>query len=151
MLLNLDKIFFEEIQNVTTKMETNGWQVVDNGVVTKRVDFIVDPMAKNKNEILLVMSHTFLSFIYKNEYYTTPWIQIHCRCASNLDESCLKNTANFIKEAIISITNLMPFYDEDAKFGYFSYTNSKYSCNEKELSLYINPDFPKGWWENHTL
>ena len=44
-----------------------------------------------------------------------------------------------------------PFYDEDATFGIYRMKTSPYDRNETQYIFYVNPDYPDGWWENHTL
>ena len=41
-----------------------------------------------------------------------------------------------------------PFKDEDAYRGHFSL---KETTSEYQLSFYINPYYPEGFWSNHTL
>jgi hypothetical protein len=45
-------------------------------------------------------------------------------------------------------TVIKPFKDEDAIYGYFQ--ESRFDSTQ-ELVFFLNPDYPNGWWENHTL
>lgn len=67
-----------------------------------------------------------------------PWEKITVR-ASNLKE---------YTKHLLEKLNLKKFHDEDAKGGGLLITTD--DIGEKAV-LFTNPDFPQGYWENHTL
>ena len=49
---------------------------------------------------------------------------------------------------IIKEFGYTPFHDEDAFCGYFS---REVHQDMVTFKMYLNPDFPEGYWSNHTL
>lgn len=71
------------------------------------------------------------------EEVTEVWIGL---CLT--DES--EKNAQKLKQMITTMLPIKPFKDEDAYLGV-------YSNNDGEYTLYLNPDYPNGFWYNHTL
>ena len=82
------------------------------------------------------------------EEHTIPWIA--CRIEIE-DEKPHNDILKGVKEWLNANYPLKPFYDEDATFGIFAKKCSAYSRDWTKYIFYVNPDFPDGWWENHTL
>lgn len=58
-----------------------------------------------------------------------------------------QNPKDYINEILEKI-GLHRFKDEDAEGFGLVITEDEYG---KKAICFVNPDFPEGWWENHTL
>lgn len=75
----------------------------------------------------------------------TMWVKCQVQCKQeDLDVTVLK-----FKE-LFSALPYKPFKDEDAYYGYFSRPKTDVDGFTK-IAFFLNPDYPSGWWENHTL
>jgi len=63
--------------------------------------------------------------------------------ACTVEEDNIEAIADKIK-AFVKTLSIKPFYDEDAYKCIFK--KDKY-----QITFYLNPDYPNGYWSNHTL
>lgn len=61
-------------------------------------------------------------------------------------EKVLKN----VLKKLLEIIELNAFMDEDAGGKFFA-EKVEHISGYIRVYCYINPDFPKGWWQNHAL
>jgi len=71
------------------------------------------------------------------------WMQ--CRFESTEEE--VKNMVDYFR-GIFEKFDFKPFKDEDAHRGNFTLRKR---LPFTEASFYLNPDYPSGYWENHTI
>ena len=55
-------------------------------------------------------------------------------------------------EQVLNAIGLKPFKDEDAGGNGKIFVKQRKDMPGYVIAYcYVNPDFPEGWWENHTL
>ena len=70
-------------------------------------------------------------------------------CVFQIDACGRYNGLMLPHDKAVEVSKLLkPFYDEDATFGIYS---DELRNGYERYTFYVNPDFPEGWWENHTL
>ena len=134
--------------------ETRDWKQIDIHAFESLMKF-------GGEKLILVTYAELLSYGYvyragvsgdKKTYeeVVTPWLA--CRIELEGDQST-KGHNEVIKELKEWTKKLpwKPFYDEDATFGIYRMKTSPYSRDWTQYVFYVNPDYPDGWWENHTL
>lgn len=160
---NFDIQIEEETQYFVDKFLAIGWKCEDGTFFSKKTDFIVNPSARNhdsKHSIGIIFSQNFLSY-YKRDgeksgYVKEIWIKGIVRIEENKEvkypEECprLQQVVKFLKEEFKK-ADIKPFYDEDAFMGNFTKPEVKKNLGQVSISFYVNKDYPKGWWANHTL
>jgi hypothetical protein len=151
MNLNIQQQIDLEIEDLINALCKNdpGFQVADDRYIEVKTPFITYPDAKNEeweNKLGLVFYPELLSYAYEEESTTTPWICVRFELENPTDK-----TEGYVCKWMIeklSESGYKPFYDEDSFYGHYSKEErrgyNKYKC-------YVNPDYPDGYWENHTL
>lgn len=81
-----------------------------------------------------------------NDPVTVPWICVRIELEGD-DQQVARELTSFLVDSFKKL-DYTPFHDEDAFNGYFSKDERG---GWTKYSMYVNPDFPKGMWENHTL
>ena len=161
MKINLSKYIDQEIEELDLIIQkTEDWKKIDDYAYEKK--FRTKDGEKN---IFLVIYSEMLSYDYvwhegagvyddgrnkRHENVTTPWLA----CRIELEgEHDVKWHYEILKELKNWTEKLpwKPFFDEDATSSIFRKKCSPYSRDETQYIFYVNPDYPKGWWENHTL
>ena len=157
MKINLYKYLQGELELMDRLITQN-----DQNVGWNRIDLFAYERIFIDTKIIMVVYHELLEYdyVYREgvntdkktvENYHTPWIV--CRFefeGANKDEHL-----KYLKKIKEWFDKFMPylkyFRDEDALFGCFGIATSPYSRDWTQYKIYFNPDFPNGWWENHTL
>ena len=106
--------------------------------------FLTNPDSRNeewKTKIGLVFYPELLSYGKQ----TTPWICVRFELEG--DQAIARDLCKWLVEKFKSIA-YTPFMDEDAKWNYFRTEERK---GYTKYKMYVNPDYPQGYWENHTL
>jgi hypothetical protein len=129
MNTDISKTTDKEIQEIIEKLKAIGYKQEDECYVSKgKLGLVLYPA-------LLCYSNAIV-----------PWISVKMGF-ENIDESNARLIALALKIELESI-GYTPFKDEDAFAGCASIERHPHWI---EIKLYINPDFPNGLWENHTL
>ena len=164
MKINLDHYLQQELTVLTSLLkETKDWERID----TEAFEMKILTKDGEKN-IIMVMYHELLSYtyvyrqgrgVYSNEkkeqviseYHTIPWIACRIELEGDHNTNWHYDVLTELKKWVKENLPWKPFYDEDATAGIFSKKCSPYSRDWTKYVFYVNPDFPHGWWENHTL
>jgi hypothetical protein len=160
MKLNLHSYLQTELDNLVTIMRNcDGWKQIDCYTFESTKLF-------GGKEIILVFYPELLTYGYvyfegagvydngknrKSEDWTTPWIACRVELEGEQNTPWHHDVLKELKEWAKEKLPWQPFFDEDACYGIYSRQCSAYSRDWTEYIFYINPDYPKGWWENHTL
>ena len=86
-----------------------------------------------------------------SEEHLIPWIACSFELEGIYTTKWHMDVLKELKDWLKDNFPLKPFYDEDAKCGIYRMTTSIYTPEWTRYNFYVNPDFPNGWWENHTL
>ena len=129
-------------------------KIEDDDYVVIETPFTLHPDATNKDWIKktgIVFYPELLSYgnpDKKSESVTVPWIACRITVDSTNDDKLVIELLKWIADRLKEI-NYKPFMDEDA---YFNHWKKDLSHKDfKEYTCYVNPSYPEGWWENHTL
>lgn len=161
MKINLNRYLNQEISALVAIFKNTGdWKQMDVEALESKIEF-------GGKEIVLVFYPELLTYNYtwyegggahidsrnkRSEEVTTPWIACRIELEGEQDtywhHDVLKELKGWIYE---KLPCRKPFYDEDACHGIYSRQCSAYSRNWTNYIFYVNPDYPQGWWENHTL
>lgn len=149
MKVNIAKTTDKEIQIIIESLKTKGHNQWDEAWVEMITPFKVNPEGKNENKIGVVLYPELLSYYDGKTWVTVPWICVRAELENHhiIDETFKREFVKWLYEELKSV-GYKSFYDEDAFAG---------CCSKEEkngytkLKLYINPDFPEGYWSNHTL
>lgn len=124
-----------------------------------RTPYVVNPSANNEDYKWgagLYCSASLLSYCVEREYVTIPWMA--CSFSVEYDKE-LKypedepRVRDIVRWVLDNIGHKLPwkmFHDEDAYAGYCSHRIIE-NIGAIKFTFYVNPDIPKGYWENHTL
>lgn len=155
---NLYEETTNDIKTVADLLVKGGFEQEDEWYFTIDTPFIVTPDAKNeewKTKISLVLFTDLLSYSsnYKEEYKSvgqqlTPWVVCRTEIENGQEHEEIKKILEWLKNKIEESTKLKPFQDEDA---YLMYWKKEEGKDYTKYSCFINPSYPEGWWENHTL
>lgn len=155
MKINLESQLQEEIEYFIEVFNNNGWFREDQAYITKKTSFVINPTSKNEDSkytLGLVLYPELLSYGDESKtgnYITTPWINCRFELEYNkLNENIVDSVAKFLLDELKTM-NIFPFKDEDALYGFLTRSKNKQGYNQH--SFYINRDYPKGHWYNHTL
>jgi len=126
-----------------------GWDQEDTSYIFKRTSFLTNSAARNEDYQYgfgIVFYSEFLEYEEEGQDLLIPWVAGKIEI-ENPTEEILKNVTDFIKEEVEKIGWNM-FHDEDSYRGYFSKENKN---GWTQLRFYLNQEYPKGYWQNHTL
>jgi len=167
MITDIRKKIDQEIQGVIDKLigyDPENFEQVDLHYVEICTPFLINPDIRNedwKTKIGIVFYSELLSYSdtyikretaseheSSNNVYgvTVPWICVRFELegeANNISRELCKWIVNIFKGI-----GYYPFMDEDASFMHFSKDERR---GYTKYKMYINPDYPEGYWENHTL
>lgn len=151
MKINIAHDIEKEIQSITEKLIKNYPDTVqsDIGYVEVSTPFLTNPDARNeewKTKIGLVFYPELLSYSENREEVTVPWICVRLELETGNPE-IERDLLKWISDRFTEI-DLKPFYDEDA---YCNRWRKEEKKGWNKYRMYINPDYPQGYWENHTL
>lgn len=154
MKIDIAETTDREIQDIIGKLiKKENYRQFDKGYIEVQTPFLIDPDSINddwKTKIGFVFYPELLSYYDGNNFITVPWICVRVEIEGNnyvTDESKQIELCKWIVSELTS-AGYKPFHDEDAFAGYFKKENRK---GYIILKTYINPDFPDGYWSNHTL
>jgi hypothetical protein len=155
MKLNLDRYIEQELNLLDAIIqETGDWKQIDIHAY--------ESVEKFEDQKLILVTYGELlgyGYVYRAgasgdkktcEEVVTPWLA----CRIELDGVQTTKGHGDVLKALKKWTEKLPwkpFYDEDATHGIFRMTTSPYGRDETRYTFYVNPDYPNGWWENHTL
>lgn len=149
MKTNIAKVTDLEIENIINKLEEIGFELVDEAYLEVETPFSIHTDSPNKkySNILGVVLYPELLFYRENkEDVTIPWICAKIELES-LDDNTERDIIKWLSTKFQEI-GLSPFKDEDSFAGCSKRIQGKGYSN---IKLFINPDYPQGYWENHTL
>jgi len=155
MKINLYKYLDQETTIVNQMLQKTGWKMIDDMYLERE-------FSGRKVGVVIYPELLRYEYVYRpgygqsgiekekrtHETHIIPWIA--CRMEFPDDEAVsdiLKEVKEWLKENF----PLKAFYDEDATHGIYAKKCSAYSRDWTKYIFYVNPDFPEGWWENHTL
>lgn len=75
---------------------------------------------------------------------TEAWIACKATILHKTEEENRRKSLEELKNWLCNDCILKPFRDEDAYLGI-------YKQQQEDFVFYINPNYPNGWWDNHTL
>ena len=159
MKQNLAHQIENEIDLLVQTFINIGWDCEDGRFLSKKMEFITNPTAKNqewKYKVSMVPYAKLLAYTEEGIDMLVPWI--YFRIEIDDDELAqypdaikrVQQVAEFIKGEIPG-TGYKPFYDEDAFRGNFTRPERRENSKSVEFGFYLNIDYPDGFWENHTL
>jgi hypothetical protein len=150
MKINLIDQINADINLITKEFTVNhGWHHTDAQMMTKSIE---------KTEVNLIMSPKILSYEEKN-YQSQIWYA----CIFTVNDLKMKSTFEYFLRLFPAL-KYKPFKDEDALHQHFvPYKKEEHATTlfkrmfrstHKRLSksaFFINPDYPDGYWNNHTI
>lgn len=147
-----------EITSIVNKFISAGWKQEDEAYLTKDIGISTNPEAKNekwKTSLGIVLFPKLLTYYNGKKWKTEPWIAI--RTSINTpsekyleDSERLRSVAKYLTKEIKNI-GMSPFKDEDAFVQHFDRPKERKNTGSTEISCYVNPSFPEGYWSNHAL
>lgn len=159
---NLLPQFEKEIEKTINQFVDMGWNQIDEMAIEKNIKININPgsLERFSDTLILVFYHKLLTYIEgdkgKREYVAIPWITCKFELENGGDKDFLysetvKELVNYIKKELESI-GISAFKDEDAPHQMFSNRCRTADRNGYvTFEFFINPDYPKGYWSNHTL
>jgi len=159
MKIDIAKTTDNEIQDIIGKLiKKEEYNQVDEAYLEVQTPFLINPNSRNeswKTKIGFVLYPELLSYCTrdekrKTEWVTVPWICVKIEIEDSEYVTDESKQRELCKWAVAELTEAgyTPFHDEDAFAGYFKKDDRKGYVTFK---MYINPDFPDGYWSNHTL
>ena len=169
MITDIGKTIRREIDDLISKLiETypEEFKQVDVGYLEVQTPFLTNPDARNeewKTKTGIVFYADLLSYSdryikrgnpeiheashpsYRSVSVTVPWICVRFELEGN--PGIERDLCKWMVENFKGI-NYRPFMDEDATWNYFAKEERK---GYTKYKMYVNPDYPEGYWENHTL
>jgi len=148
MKTDISREIYKEIEGLISKLVS---EYKDD---TKQIDEMYIEMSTEMRErsIGLVFYPKLLTYgnggSRGNGPKVVPWICVRMEFEDG-DQATedIRDILKWIIERFKKIS-YSPFKDEDASHGYFTKETRR---GWTKYSMYVNPDFPEGQWENHTL
>ena len=138
-----------EIDNIIEKLiKDKRFEQHDEAYLEVQTPFSINLDSRNKdwiNKIGIVLYPELLTYNENRKDVTIPWIAVRLEI-----EDTFNDVRQLLKWFVDIFKNIgyVPFHDEDATVGYYRKKQGKgYATYE----LFINPDYPNGYWVNHTL
>jgi len=159
MNINLDRYIEQELNLLDAIiLETGDWKQIDIHAYESLIEF-------GGKKLILVTYGELLGYGYvwqegrgacdsrktRSEEVVTPWLACRIELQGNQSTKGHSDVLKALKDWAYDKMPWRPFYDEDATYGIFRITTSPYGRDETRYTFYVNPDYPTGWWENHTL
>ncbi len=147
MKINLYSQYVEDRTTILELFIKNGWELVDEYLLKKKLsglEAFIQPHAK-----LLGYSYNVRDDKSHGDQLV-PWVALTFSIYHNSEGKETTEgyiVAKMIKDEVMKMS-IQPFYDEDANHGIYS---TKVGNGYTDLTFYMNPAYPKGWWENHAL
>lgn len=155
MKLNLDKYLEQEIILAFEIFRGTGyWKSIDYYALERKFQ-----TTEGEKTVIIVLYNELLSYnyvwdeggVHRSEQVTTPWICCRITLDGKQNTPWHYKILKDLKKWAMEELPWKPFRDEDATHMIYSKATSPYDRNETQYKFYINPDYPNGWWENHTL
>lgn len=128
----------------------SNFKMADDHYFEVKTPFLINPDSRNedwKYKIGLVFYPELLSYgTRSNGYVTTPWICVRFEVEGE-ETDTTRELAKWLVEKFKAVA-YTPFKDEDARWNHFSVEDRR---GYKKYKMYVNPDYPSGYWENHAL
>lgn len=122
----------------------------DEGYIEIKTPFETNPDSRNqewKNKVGMVFFPELLAYGNRDKAQRTPWIACRVSLEGERDESKVGELLKWLV-SLIEKSGYKPFMDEDAKWNHWKAEKGN-DCIE--YTCFVNPDYPEGHWENHTL
>jgi len=148
--LDISSVIDKEISVLLSKLSQNpDVEIVDDGYVEIKTPFMIKPgTGETENLVGMRFSPELLRYRGENgRDQLVPWIKCSIEIEGQKFPSTLKDILNHLAGLLIS-AGYTPFKDEDALHQHWRETANK---NWAEYSCFVNPDYPRGHWENHAL
>ena len=170
MIIDIREKIDQEITELIDKLRQNhpeNFKQADLHYVEVQTPFVTNPDSRNeewKTKMGIVFYPDLLSYrdtyikrgnpeiheasnsVYRASNVTVPWICVRFELegeANNISRDLCKWLVDIFKEI-----GYRPFMDEDASFMHFRKEEKR---GYTKYKMYVNPDYPEGYWENHTL
>lgn len=143
-----------EIEELIVKLCDKGANREDTHYITYDTPYEITPGSAHPKHLGIVFYTDLISYSDtedKNKavgYVLQPWIA--CRISlDNVERSHedVKTILDWVVKKVEEI-GLKPFMDEDASYNHW---NRKEASDYTEYTMYVNPSYPDGVWENHTI
>lgn len=171
MRINLRNELNLDIETIVKMFIEDGWVQEDEAYILKDCGIETHPGARNvdyRTKLSITFSPELLHYSESHtpstydlskakktlQHTTTPWIKgsILIRDDETVtrpsDNERLREVAKWLKTEILKMP-IKPFHDEDAYMGYFK--RPEKTSEFIRLSFYMNPSYPEGYWQNHTI
>lgn len=143
----------KEIENlIKALLKNKECDQIDDGYLEIKTPFEIDPDANNKewkNKIGMVFYPELISYSDENtkKYKKVPWIACRIELEGMKNEEVVTKLLKWLV-SLLEKSGYKPFMDEDAVSGHWHKEEKK---NYIQYICYVNPDYPKGHWENHAI
>ena len=160
--VDLAKEMHDEIEILINKLIEKGATREDDHYLTFKTPYVINAEAQNedkKNDLGIVLFTDLISFGAEEHdkevgYALQPWIACRMETSGEDAPENLKEIQDWFTDILKSI-NYAPFMDEDASNNHWKKDVHKNAQNKEDWYTYytcfVNPDYPKGFWENHTI
>jgi hypothetical protein len=170
MITDISQKIEDEIEQLLVKLrvrDPKNFQIVDLHYLEINTPFTTCIGARNeewKTKIGVVFYPELLSYrdnfikrgnpeihppdhpIYNGSNVTVPWICVRFEL-ENESQSVARDLCKWLV-SIFKEIGYPPFMDEDSTFNFF---RKQERNGYTKYQMYVNPDYPEGYWENHTL
>ena len=152
MKTNIAETTDKEIHGIMEELKKRGHTQEDEMCLKMETPFEMYPDGTEdyrKKRAFFVLYPELLSYYSKDGWVTIPWIccKVDVTNHQSIGEKEHREMVRwFVGE--LEFAGYKPFHDEDAFAGYATRIKNRH---ETILKTYINPDFPEGYWSNHTL
>jgi hypothetical protein len=152
MKINIYEESEKEINQIIDRLTLHdpNFKQVDGDYLEVKTPFLIQPDAKNdewKPKIGLVFYPELLSYGSRSSgFEINPWVCVSFELETK-DMIIHRELCKWFVEKFKAI-GLRPFMDEDATWNHYKKDERKGYTRYK---LYVNIDYPNGYWENHTL
>ena len=136
-------------------IDFHGWKLVDGQMIEKDL-----PISKVKFE--LIIYPTILHYLEKDVDQSQIWYA----CRLEVAETEIDVVLNLLRNGFCDL-KYAPFKDEDALYDHFvpykksgesllnkikeHYLMDYFPKNFVTTAFFLNPDYPDGYWNNHTI
>jgi hypothetical protein len=150
MIINIAEQVEKEISLIMDRLVLHdpNFEVVDNSYLEVKTPFLINPDSRDdewKPKIGVVLYPELLTYNF-GQQYVTPWICVRFELETK-DMTIHRELCKWFVDKFKAI-GIEPFMDEDATWNHYKKEERN---GYTKYHLYVNPDYPNGHWENHTL
>jgi hypothetical protein len=152
--INIAEEVDREIQTLMEALLKNEeCEMFDDGYIEIQTPFESNPDSINpesENKVGMVFFPELLTYGNEgksNKVQRTPWIACRVSLEGERNELKDRELLKFLV-SLIEKSGYKPFMDEDAKWNHWREDEGN---GYIEYTCFVNPDYPEGHWENHTL